>query len=567
MQSLFQIAPASDSAWRVDFRAAADAHTAVRRFASALDAERLAGVRNVQPAADTVLVVCDARTIAPDAFESRLHAIAMAAMAANAAQAAAPAAIEIPVHYGGDLAPDLEALARQHRLTAAEVVHLHTAATYTVSFFGFAPGFAYLDGLPPELATPRHDVPRTQVPAGSVAIGGTYSAIYPQQSPGGWWLIGRTPRRMFRARSAPHAAFALGDRVRFRSVSRREFEDAAQLEDAAAAHDDDAAAPPPGRGLRIETAGLQTTVQDPGRFGLAHLGVSASGAADALALRIGNLLVGNDEAAAALEMTLVGASVVFECDAVIALTGAAFVARCDGVALPWWQSVRVRAGSRLEIGPAVSGARCMLCVRGGIDVAPVLGSRSTHVWSGIGGVGGRALRRGDRVAIGASNTVDAGAGNSVDRAWIESLYAPRPIRVTQAPQSEAFARAAHDALDTAAWSVREQSNRVGVRLAGPALAVPAGAALAASEGAALGAVQVPPDGQPIVLFVEHQTTGGYPKIANVCSVDLHRVAQLRPRDVVRFEAIDMARARRLFAERDAEFVLQRQRHDLPEPTP
>jgi len=269
----------------------------------------------------------------------------------------------------------------------------------------------------------------------------------------------------------------------------------------------------------VISPGLLTTVQDLGRPGYAHLGISASGAADALSLRAGNRLVGNPEGAAGLEMTLGGGTFEFEARAVVALTGA----DCDA-SIPMWRAVWVRPGMQVRCGHVRSGARCYLCVRGGIDVPLVLGSASTHLLTALGGLEGRALKREDVLAVG------VGAGRSAG--WQARMPAPHrssTIRVTS-PSS------AYDLCGTT-WQVKDDSNRMGLRLLGPALERRTGHML--TEGVPLGAVQAPPDGQPIILFVEHQTTGGYPKIANVISADLHTVGQLRPRDEVRFEQVSI----------------------------
>ncbi len=276
--------------------------------------------------------------------------------------------------------------------------------------------------------------------------------------------------------------------------------------------------------IHVRAPGLQTTIQDLGRFGYAHFGISASGAADPLALRAGNLLVGNAENAAALEMTLVGGTFEFEGAAVIALTGSDF-----GADLPRWTAVEVHDGQVVHCGATRSGARCYLCVRGGIAVTPVMGSRSTHITTGVGGC---PLKAGDVLPVG-----DA-AVRRPRTSSVEGPVAQRQtvLRATAGPQAEWFA----EELYAGAYTVSEESNRMGLRLRGAAVPSPAGHML--TEGVALGAVQVPPDGQPIILFVEHQTTGGYPKPANVISADFWRLGQLRPRDEVRFEALALEQA-------------------------
>jgi len=284
--------------------------------------------------------------------------------------------------------------------------------------------------------------------------------------------------------------------------------------------------------IRVIAAGALTTVQDLGRFHHAHFGVSASGAADPLALRAANLLVGNAENAAALEMTLVGGTFEFETGAVIALTGSDFAP-----GLPLWEAVGVKAGQTVRCGPTRGGARCYLAVRGGIDTPVVMGSRSVHVMTGVGG---QPLRAGDRLPVG-----DAAVRKPRRAISAPPEYAPETLlRVTAGPQADRFA----GELYVGAYTVSEESNRMGLRLRGPAIPSPAGGML--TEGVALGAIQAPPDGQPIILFVEHQTTGGYPKPANVISADFWKLGQARPRDTVRFEEVTLDRALELLQEQE-----------------
>lgn len=284
--------------------------------------------------------------------------------------------------------------------------------------------------------------------------------------------------------------------------------------------------------IHVVAPGFLTTVQDLGRFGYAHFGISASGAADPLALRAGNLLVGNAENAAALEMTLTGGEFAFERPAVIALTGADFQS-----SVPMWRPVDIRPGETVRCGPARNGARCYLSVRGGIAVPLAMGSASVHIMTGVGG---RPLRLGDVLAIG-----DA----AVRRPRKPAPNPPSPaavacLRTTAGPQALSFG----DELYRAAYRVTEESNRMGIRLQGPPLHSPGGHMI--TEGVPLGAVQAPPDGQPIILFVEHQTTGGYPKPANVVSADFWRLGQLRPRDQVYFERATLQGALALLREQE-----------------
>jgi KipI family sensor histidine kinase inhibitor len=503
------IQPASDRSLLVSFgdEISIEAHHQVARLTHALEGQR--AVLNLHPAFASVLIDFDPR------FHSHadIEALVRQRIQTATGEAREPRVVEIPVCYGGEFGPDLEYVARHAGLAPERVVELHAAADYLVYFVGFSTCFPYLGGLPPELATPRLSAPRKNVPAGSVAIGGSQAGIYPLASPGGWRIVGRTPLALFDPQSSPPPLLRMGDRVRF--VPESAFGAATRptpLSDVR------------GSDIRVLSPGLQTTLQDLGRFGYAHFGVSASGAADPLALRAGNLLVGNAENATALEMTLTGGAFEFETDAVIALTGSDFNA-----GLPLWTALHIKAGETVRCGATRSGARAYLAVRGGIGVPKAMGSASTHVMTGVGG---RPLRAGDALSIG-----DA----AIRRPRAGPPRAPEfaragPLRVTPGPQAHWFS----GELYAAAYRVAEESDRMGIRLRGPAIPSPAGHML--TEGVPLGAIQVPPDGQPIILFVEHQTTGGYPKPANVISADFWRLGQLRPRDEVRFECVTLEQA-------------------------
>ena len=429
-----------------------EAHRRVRGVFEALRRSPLPGVANLHPAYASVLISYDPAAVGRDDLRAR---VAERVRAAAGLEVGAPPVYEIPVVYGGDCGPDLAAVAAHCGLPADEVARRHAAGEYYVAFLGFSPGFPYLGGLPAEITAPRRATPRTRVEAGSVAIGGSQAGVYPLASPGGWQVIGRTPLALFDPRRRPPALLELGDRVRFVAVTEAGF-----AADSGVA----GTAPPASGGIRVLAAGFQTTVQDLGRPGYAHLGVSASGAADALSLRAGNLLVGNAQGAAALEMTLVGATLRFEVPATIAVTGSDFSPQLDGRPAPQWTALDMRPGQTLAIGPTRGGARCTVCVSGGIAVAPVLGSASTHLSSGLGGAGGRGLRNGDVLAIGAPaarprpRTANLGiVGRLMDR---------YTIRVTRGAQWDAFTPEARRALLSSAFCVREDSSRMGLRLDG-----------------------------------------------------------------------------------------------------
>ncbi len=298
--------------------------------------------------------------------------------------------------------------------------------------------------------------------------------------------------------------------------------------------------------IAVLDPGLFTTVQDLGRPGHARLGVSAAGAADSIALRIANRLAGNPEGAPALEMTLRGGRFRFGAEAFIAVAGADLDAAIDGRPMKSWSAAPVPAGATLACGMARQGARAVLAVRGGLIVPPVLGSASTHVPSGLGGLEGRALRRGDLLAVGDPVPGPAPVARRLRPEVRAPLAAAAPavLRVTSGAHAAQFGEPARDLLLGAEFTVSASSDRMGVRLEGPEIPPPlAGRML--TEGMPLGAVQIPPGGQPVILFVDPQTTGGYPVIACVASVDLPLVGQLRPGVRVRFTMISLAEARGL----------------------
>ena len=299
--------------------------------------------------------------------------------------------------------------------------------------------------------------------------------------------------------------------------------------------------------LVVETPGLLTTVQDLGRPGFGPWGVSPSGAADPVALRLANLLLENPPQTAVLEMTLLGGTFLFPEGATIALSGADFSPCADGRAIEMWTPQTLRPGAKLVLGPTKNYARCCLAISGGIRVASFLGSAATHLTSGLGGFQGRALRKGDILPLGrAKKNI---ARKKVSQAVLLHLKPRKKLRVTDGPQSAAFSDDARKAFFSAAFRVSEASDRLGIRLEGPPIPA-AGSAEMITEGVTLGAVQITPSGQPIILGVEQQTTGGYPKIANVIGADLHRLGQLRPRDEIHFERTSLAVARSLWIEQE-----------------
>jgi antagonist of KipI len=536
---------------RVTGPSAAETLGGVRGLADAIRAAAIPEVTDVVAASGRVTVAYDPLLTADaDAVASTVAAAAAAAAGTSGGESIVH---EIPVTYDG---PDLDELCARHGIDRVEFVATHAAADYLVEAIGFLPGFGYLAGLPASLATPRRATPRRLVPAGSVGIGGGQTGVYPYPSPGGWNLVGRSAVTLFDVHRPRPALFAVGDRVRFVAT---DLPPAVEPEPQPAADSARDAA------ITVVQPGLFTTVQDLGRAGLRAAGVPLSGAADPVSLRLANLLVGNPEAAAAIECTLVGPTLRFEKEAVVALVGGTFPGIPGGVA------TRLPAGTQLAFGHAIAGCRGYLAVAGGIDVEPVLGSRSTLVVAGFGGLAGRPLRAGDRLAV-ASEFAAPSRGLPTRKdgtaAALRRLAGPRLAEAAGVEPADESKRPRDrptilriipgehaKAFGGRAWSqsfrTSSRSDRMGVRLEGEPLPGAAGGGGLASVAVFPGTVQVPPDGLPIVLLADAQTIGGYPVLGQVIAADVPRAAQLQPGDEVRFESVSLAEAHAALREREA----------------
>ncbi|WP_271403812.1 carboxyltransferase domain-containing protein [Kocuria palustris] len=477
--------------------------------------------------------------------------------------------IALDVVYDGE---DLHELAESLGVSADGLIEWHTAEPWIAAFAGFAPGFLYcarslesVDGLElpdalrgtPEL--PRRSSPRTVVPAGSVALAGQFSAVYPRSSPGGWQLLGRTTTPMVDLTQDPPALLAPGDRLTYRAVREAvEVQAPAQPEQAEA---------DPGHHLVVETAGLQALIQDRGRPGRSDVGISSSGALDRAAADRAARLVGNMPDTACLESVLGGLSLRAAGDQVLAVTGAAVELEvvpaptsesADRSAIeqsePGEQTVsaptpergwRPRAGlpfalkdgQTLRVGAPSDGLRVYVALRGGIDVPAVIGSRATDTLAGLGPA---ALSDGDRLAVGRDpgTAVDwplEVAGAPV--AEKTSPSGPLEIRVVLGPRADWFTTEALSSFQQQEWTVSAASDRVGARLEGQELARSIERELP-SEGTVPGSIQVPASGLPVVFLRDHPVTGGYPVIACVLEADLDLMAQAAPGRTVRFVAVE-----------------------------
>lgn len=512
-----------------------------------------------------------------------------------------PRVVSIPVRYGCEDGPDLESAARIAGLASAhDVVRLHSGGDYRVNFLGFMGGFPYLSGLPAELAkVPRLETPRMKVPKGTVGIAGGQTGVYTIQTPGGWYCLGRTPMKLFDPAQDPPAKLRAGDSIKFVPMT----EDI--VEEKAVDKEEHPTAKNPW--IQILSPGPLTTVQDIGRHGYSRHGVSRAGAADDLAIRMGNGLLGNDADAAGLEVTMGGLKVKALGSCAIALTGAETGAKLHRsgrdapIDLHVNKVVLLELDDEVELGFPEDGMRTYMCVRGGVDVPAVLGSRSTDIRSEMGGYQGRRLEKGDTIGklSTASGSSDSSHSDSSDSSVTDTVNDPLRERSSKTwqlrvlpgpgdPQTGEVPMKELQIMFDADFKVLPRADRMAVVIeqAGKVEAKSAAKKVEESrqtpyglsgyvppelimgkwlnqaflqggqqmsEGTVSGTVQLPPDGNPVILLAEHQTTGGYKVPAVVIQADLWQVGQMRPGDAIRFvqtseeEAVAALRQLRTFS--------------------
>lgn len=488
--------------------------------------------------------------------------------------------VRIPVCYDDEeFAPDLKIVCDHAKLTKDEVINLHSSTDYLIYMMGFLPGFPYLGGMDERLKTPRLQTPRTKIPAGSVAIGGEQTGLYPVESPGGWNIIGKTPLKVFDLNREPKFLYRAGDKIRFVPISRAEFDTfdeekwldceltVSQNKQASAVFStgSTATAKPTykcGGGIKIVDTGLLTSIQDLGTFGYQKYGIGQSGAMDQKSLRLANAFCGNEENAACLETTLSGPTIYFATACDFAITGAEFsVATLDGSPLQMNKKISAKAGSTLVCGFATKGLRSYIAFRGGLLVPEVFSSRSTNLKSKMGGYNGRKLQTGDEIAIGyrekawwgensfhkSANSFTGGdialsqSGKSFLRgedAFSKSAtILPAADKIlslacVKSSQFDFFDSASVEKFTSSIYTITPESDRMGIRFSGESLEC--GKTDIISDSIPFGAVQITSAGLPVVMAADRQTTGGYAKIACVTKKSMCELVQAGPGTKVRF---------------------------------
>lgn len=567
-----------------------------RAVQGALAAGRLTGVTETVPAARTVLVCCDdwlgVQSVLTWVRERGVGEVEQitkpgAIPAHRPGAVTQPRTVDIDVAYDGE---DLSRVAGLLGMSREAVVAAHGAAAWRAAFGGFAPGFMYLSAEDWPYRLPRLDAPRERVTAGSVALAGEFAAVYPAASPGGWQLIGRTNAELWNLDREEPALVRPGDAVRFRAMREqvRAIGSASVIAsggDTGGADTADAGSTPAEPALTVTRPGLQTLIQDDGRAGYRSVGVTASGPMDRAAYARANAAVGNPpsqdtavggESAgpsvnaaggsasgfAALEVVAGGLELRVERTVTVAVAGSAVTLEIHDAgahrSVPAATAIDLLPGQCIVLTHTGPGMRDYLAVRGGVLGVGAqanlsaqrswLGSRSSDTLSGIGP---RRLTTGDALYVGnidgptaPANEAAAGTRDEVnDTSELQNPGATTTVlRVLPGPRDDWFAPDALHTLSQAAWTVSAQSDRVGARLTGPAIErdTEHSESELPSEGMVRGALQVPPDGQPVLFLADHPVTGGYPVIGVVVDADLDLAGQLAPGDPVRFEWVHEA---------------------------
>lgn len=592
--------PCGDSALTIECaeEISLEAFEAVQRLRRLIEKQPINGVSELVPAFTTltlVLNIAELSALTAEPFAFILHqveALLFSSHRSDVSTQTNPIINKIPVCYDDVYAPDLSDLAAKSGLSCEEVVRLHTEADYRVAMLGFTPGFPYLLGLHPLLIMPRKQTPRQHVVAGAVGIAGAQTGIYPIASPGGWNIIGQTPLRLFTPFSSTPTLFKSGDVVQFYAITAKEFEE--RTNDEERANDDERTNgvvrravsipemrhPNPSAATILQT-GLQAMIQDAGRTGWREYGIPQSGATDSYSFALANILVGNARTDAVLEVLPGGFAMRFERDTLIALTGADMGAEATlstntggTLRVPLYRPVLMRSGAVLRLRNPACGLRSYIAFAGGINTPLVLGSRSTYQRAGLGGIEGKALRKGDSIGLSTLRVQNEAVMRLCDsqgvasderltasfravswsfRAEIPMQQTPCTLRVIRGAEFDQLTEASKQALFGQNFRVLPNSDRMGLRLHVPNEAQ---ALMRSTEKQVIsravmpGTVQLPPDGQPIVLLADSQTTGGYPVIAHCCNVDLPRAAQLRANDQIVFEECTLEEAQKLYIERE-----------------
>ncbi|SCB98174.1 sensor histidine kinase inhibitor, KipI family [Gilliamella bombicola] len=484
-------------------------------------------IEEIIPAARTVLIRYNPITTNANTLAKHIAQLDISASVMQSGEL-----VTIPVRYNGE---DLSQVADYLGITVAEVIARHTNNEYQVAFCGFAPGFAYMVSKTAQLNVPRRQSPRVRIPAGSVALAGEFSSVYPQASPGGWQLIGITDTAVWNIYRDEPALFKPGTRVHFVDASQSQttyyLPKSKKPDDFACQQQD----------ITVLATGLQTLFQDNGRVGQATLGISESGAMDKSALHSANRVVGNPINEPALEITQGGFSAQINSSMLVAVTGALCeititTAKNETYTAPMYQPIQLESGDIIRLGNVKCGVRSYFAVRGGFQVAPILTSCSFDTLAQVGPL---PLKVGQTLAVKQAKVL-----NPVSLTEIPVINYPTGgdvvvLDIVLGPRTDWFTQQAVELLISQLWQVTPASNRIGLRLSGERSLSREKQQELPSEGTCIGAIQIPANGQPVLFLNDHPLTGGYPVIGAVCKYHLDLAGQIPVNAKIKFNPIGM----------------------------
>jgi len=509
-----------------------------------LQTQPIKDVKDVIPAYHTLTLIFDSSLLrqANDVFEWMKQQADIVIANCNWQQTIEHEIVEIPVCYDTAFGLDIVTMAADKSISIDELIQRHIAQQYRIYCIGFLPGFAYMGNVDDVLVTPRRQAPRAAVKAGSVGIAGIQTGVYPLQSPAGWNIIGETPLQLFDANRAEPVLLKMGNMVQFKPISLADF-----LLEKNKPSEVKTSRIVTSNSITIIKQGIADTVQDLGRFGYQQYGINPTGAMDAVAAKVANFLVGNAATEAVFELHFPASVFQFNVDVLIALSGADFSATINGEPIPINTPIIVAANGILKFTKLTSGARCYLAINGGLVIKKWLGSYSTHLKANAGGCCGRLLQKGDIININVNLLLKAHLQEKpmVILQWhadVAELYKDaNHIQIITGNEYPLLTEASADLLTASSFVITAKSDRMGYQLHGIPLQLQQSLSLI-STAVTRGTVQLLPNGELIVLMADHQTIGGYPRVAQVAHVAMSKLAQLQAHQRISFTIISQQKA-------------------------
>jgi antagonist of KipI len=506
-----------------------------------LVAIKLADVIDIIPSYHTVTLVFSINNNATD-FKAMLVLIDAAIACCNWQIQQEPSIVEIPVCYDESFGLDILALAAAKKMSVAAVIKLHSDEMYRIYAIGFLPGFTYMGKVNTLIATPRKHTPRVTVNAGSVGIAGEQTGIYPLNSPGGWNIVGQTPLQLFDATREQAVLLKMGNYIKFLPITVAEYYTIKNTQQPKVIGANNNAI-----GIRVLKHGMADSVQDLGRYAHQHVGINPTGAMDIVAAQIANFLVGNTANEAVLELHFPASVFQFQTDVIIALSGADFTATINTNAVPINTPIIVAKNTVITFTKLVTGARCYLAVKGGFTIIPWLNSYSTNIKANSGGHCGRLLYKDDIIAcnIKSDYSKQLNKKDCMTLPWqvnVQQVYKTNnSVHIILGNEYPFLCDTSKEMLIDSSFIITTKSDRMGYRLHGLPLQLKDQIQLI-STAVTKGTIQLLPDGELIILMADHQTIGGYPRVAHVAQFDICKLAQMQAHQSIQFVIISCEEA-------------------------